>query len=203
MQKFDQCSETLQVETLCLVWHSLQSLSHNYRNVGTAESESILSKTHNYLLEKRKRSQSQPPVEKKEKRKNFDFLSTSNFSQIQVPRKSCNPVSSSKKDPSDSWKITANQKENQQRKTKPKITKEAEKQTLIKPQFCNIQKFEFSLKNHRQFVQTLVWMFNSVHLLQKKSPDRKWISYQIKAAVSSFKQDPNVLKLQMKGFSRF
>ena len=47
------------------------------------QSVSILSKTQNYLHEKRKRSQSQPPVaDKKEKRK-FDFLSTANFNPIQ------------------------------------------------------------------------------------------------------------------------
>ena len=128
------------------------------RNLGSAETESILSKTQSYLQEKRKRSQSQPPDEKKEKRKStFDFLSTSNFSQVQVRKKGSDSVNSvNKRNASDLLKITSNQNENISRKTKLKNSRDSEKQGLIKPQFCNIQKFEFSLKNHRHFVQTLV-----------------------------------------------
>jgi len=129
-----------------------------YRNiVGSAdtESQSILSKTQNYLQEKRKRSQSQPPVDKKEKRK-FDFLSTSNFNKIPVSKNNINAVTPSNKDTLDSFKKTANPKETIQRRPKLKNNREAEKSSLITPNFCNFQKFEFTLKNHRQFVQTLV-----------------------------------------------
>jgi len=129
-----------------------------YRNiVGSAdtESQSILSKTQNYLQEKRKRSQSQPPVDKKEKRK-FDFLSTSNFNKIPVSKNNLNTVIPSNKDTLDSQKKTANPKENIQRRPKQRNSKETEKSSLITPNFCNFQKFEFTLKNHRQFVQTLV-----------------------------------------------
>jgi len=135
---------------------TLISAPRPYRNIGSAETESILSKTQSYLQEKRKRSQSQPPVEKKEKRKTFDFLSTSNFSQIQVRKKSNDSVNSTPKNTSDFLKITASPKEYISRKTKLKNSKEVEKQSFLQPQFCNIQKFEFSLRNHRQFVQTLV-----------------------------------------------
>merc|ERR1712038_1159362 len=117
-----------------------------YRNiVGSAdtESQSILSKTWDYLQEKRKRSQSQPPVDKKEKRK-FDFLSTSNFNKIPVSKNNLNTVIPSNKDTLDSQKKTANPKENIQRRPKQRNSKETEKSSLITPNFCNFQKFEFT-----------------------------------------------------------
>ena len=98
-------------------------------------------------------------MDKKEKRK-FDFLSTSNFNKIPVSKNNINAVTQSNKD---ALKKTANPKENIQRRPKLRNSKEAEKSSLITPNFCNFQKFEFTLKNHRQFVQTLVWIFNYVN----------------------------------------
>ena len=100
-------------------------------------------------------------MDKKEKRK-FDFLSTSNFNKIPVSKNNLNTVIPSNKDTLDSQKKTANPKENIQRRPKQRNSKETEKSSLITPNFCNFQKFEFTLKNHRQFVQTLVWILNFV-----------------------------------------
>ena len=105
-------------------------------------------------------------MDKKEKRK-FDFLSTSNFNKIPPPppgsKNNINVVIPSNKDTLDSLKKTANPKENIQRRPKLRSSKESEKSSLIiTPNLCNFQKFEFTLKNHRQFVQTLVWILNFV-----------------------------------------
>ena len=97
-------------------------------------------------------------MDKKEKinKIKFDFLSTSNFNKIPASKNNINAVTPSNKDTLDSSKKTANPKENIQRRPKLRNSKEAEKSSLITPNFCNFQKFEFTLKNHRQFVQTLV-----------------------------------------------
>ena len=109
-------------------------------------------------------------MDKKEKRK-FDFLSTSNFNKIPVSKNNLNTVIPSNKDTLDSQKKTANPKENIQRRPKQRNSKETEKSSLITPNFCNFQKFEFTLKNHRQFVQTLVWIFNYVNYNHKTEND--------------------------------
>jgi len=130
------------------------------------QSVSILSKTQNYLHEKRKRSQSQPPVaDKKEKRK-FDFLSTANFNPIL--RESSKKIDMEKQCPENKADSSA-LKLNPQQKCLPrkneksvvmsgkKDDKHSSSTTTIKtPQFCNFKKFEFALQSHRRFVQTLV-----------------------------------------------
>jgi len=127
------------------------------------QSISILSKTQNYLQERRKRSQSQPPVDKSEKRK-FDFLSTENF----------NPTSSKKVDrvleknqescQSNTLKSTFEKQKNMENldknisvKTENSVVKrQNDTQKYPTLQFCNMRKFEFALQTHRRFVQTLV-----------------------------------------------
>ena len=128
------------------------------------QSISILSKTQNYLQERRKRSQSQPPVDKSEKRK-FDFLSTENF----------NPTSSKKVDrvleknqkescQSNTLKSTFEKQKNIENlarnisvRTENSVVKRQNDTQKYPTQFCNMRKFEFALQTHRRFVQTLVW----------------------------------------------
>ena len=151
--------------TIALIWFHYCCNCRNTAGSADTESQSILSKTQNYLQEKRKRSQSQPPVDKKEKitKIKFDFLSTSNFNKIPASKNNINAVTPSNKDTLDSSKKTANPKENIQRRPKLRTSKESEKSSqLITHNLCNFQKFEFTLKNHRQFVQTLVWILNYV-----------------------------------------
>lgn len=126
------------------------------------QSVSILSKTQNYLHEKRKRSQSQPPVaDKKEKRK-FDFLSTANFNPIQRESKKIDMQKQGPENKADSsaLKLNPQQKCMTRKNEKPVVMsgkKDDKHTTSIKtPQFCNFKKFEFALQSHRRFVQTLV-----------------------------------------------
>ena len=121
------------------------------------QSISILAKTQNYLQDKRKRSQSQPPPDDKRTKRKFDFLSTANFNPRQA-RKADRDVE--KSDNSSALKLSfekntaAQHIENSSRAN----SKKDERQKLIKtPQFCSFQKFEFALQSHRRFVQTLVW----------------------------------------------
>ena len=121
------------------------------------QSISILAKTQNYLQDKRKRSQSQPPPDDKGTKRKFDFLSTANFNPRQA-RKADRAVEKSDNSPtlklSLEKKIAAPHIENSSRAN----SKKDERQKLIKtPQFCSFQKFEFALQSHRRFVQTLVW----------------------------------------------
>jgi len=114
-----------------------------YRNFPTQpqqQSQSILSKTQNYLQEKRKRSQSQPPVSDKKEKRKFDFLSTANFNST----KSKKPVESQDMKPIPRGKI--------QEKSRVVMSEK----TMPIPPFCHFQKFEFALQNHRRFVQTMV-----------------------------------------------
>ena len=114
-----------------------------FRNFPTQpqqQSQSILSKTQNYLQEKRKRSQSQPPVSDKKEKRKFDFLSTANFNST----KSKKPVESQDMKPIPRGKI--------QEKSRVVMSEK----TMPIPPFCHFQKFEFALQNHRRFVQTMV-----------------------------------------------
>ena len=127
------------------------------------QSISILSKTQNYLQERRKRSQSQPPVDKSEKRK-FDFLSTENFnptSSKKVDRvleknqkKSCQ--SNTLKSTFEKQKNMENLAKNISVRTENSVVKRQNDTQKYPTQFCNMRKFEFALQTHRRFVQTLV-----------------------------------------------
>lgn len=133
------------------------------------QSVSILSKTQHYIQERRKRSQSQPPVDKSEKRK-FDFLSTANFDPAaskqregKVVEKSY-PETFASKPPLKSSPEKSSNRENHRSKPSKSCQsiggrkQKDDKQNLQTPQFyCNMQKFEFALHSHRTFVQTLVW----------------------------------------------
>ena len=114
------------------------------------------------MQEKRKRSQSQPPIEdKNEEKRKFDFLSTANFSANQTKKIVNSARSQENKENSPSLKCISRQ--GSQEKTQAITTtpvsskKDDNKQSSFKtPQFCNFRKFEFALQNHRRFVQTLV-----------------------------------------------
>lgn len=130
------------------------------------QSVSILSKTQNYLHEKRKRSQSQPPVADKREKRKFDFLSTVNFNPIL--KESSKKIDMEKQRPdnkadSSALKLNPQQKNMPRKNEKSVVVMSGKKDdklsstTNIKtPQFCNFKKFEFALQSHRRFVQTLV-----------------------------------------------
>ena len=123
------------------------------------QSISILAKTQNYLQDKRKRSQSQPPPDDKGTKRKFDFLSTANFNPRQA-RKADRDVEK-RSDNSSALKLSSEKNINAQHiensSSRGANSKKDERQKLIKtPQFCSFQKFEFALQSHRRFVQTLV-----------------------------------------------
>ena len=134
------------------------------------QSVSILSKTQHYIQERRKRSQSQPPVDKSEKRKlrQFDFLSTANFDPTASKREGKVVEKSStetfpSKPPLKSSPEKSSSRENHRSKPSKSCQsiigrkQKDDKQNLQTPHFyCNMQKFEFALHSHRTFVQTLV-----------------------------------------------
>ena len=125
------------------------------------QSISILAKTQNYLQDKRKRSQSQPPPDDKRTKRKFDFLSTANFNNFnpRQARKADRDANKSDKHCDISSALKLSLEKNIAAKPVEKLSnsKKDEKQRLIKtPQFCSFQKFEFALQSHRRFVQTLV-----------------------------------------------
>ena len=109
------------------------------------------------MQEKRKRSQSQPPIEdKNEEKRKFDFLSTANFSANQTKKVDKSARCQENKENNPALKCISRQKTRVSTPTPVSSKKEDNKHSFKTPQFCNFRKFEFALQNHRRFVQTLV-----------------------------------------------